>query len=304
MQTENLFELTYILLEKKQVTASEMAQHFGVSQRTIYRWVDALNLAGVPIYSSKGKGGGIRVSEKYAIDKTVFTEEEKQELMAGAKALENLSGNNVSAIAKLKTLTKKNADWIQIDFAPWNLKMTEIKDYFNILKDAIINGKKVQFEYFSSKGACGSRTVHPWKIIFRGQAWYLLGYCEAKNENRFFKLSRMKNPVILASSVSEEFQNSVVPEYDDFAYSNLENVTLKLKVQNQDVYRILDEFKVDLIEDSSENGENCKILTLTIPKFYWLIDYLLSFGSRLKVISPEEIRTELFEEYRRCMNNF
>ncbi len=59
MQTESLFELTYILLEKKQVTASEMAEHFGVSQRTIYRWVDALNLAGVPIYAIKGKGGGL-----------------------------------------------------------------------------------------------------------------------------------------------------------------------------------------------------------------------------------------------------
>ena len=77
MQTESLFELTYILLEKKQVTASEMAEHFGVSQRTIYRWVDALNLAGVPIYAIKGKGGGLCVSEKYALDKTVFTEDEK-----------------------------------------------------------------------------------------------------------------------------------------------------------------------------------------------------------------------------------
>ena len=63
MQTENLFELTYILLEKRQVTAGQMAEHFGVSQRTIYRWVDALNLAGVPVYSTKGKGGGIHVSE-------------------------------------------------------------------------------------------------------------------------------------------------------------------------------------------------------------------------------------------------
>ena len=58
MQTENLFELTYILLDKKSVTAKEMAAHFGVSPRTIYRWVDALNLAGVPVYTSKGRGGG------------------------------------------------------------------------------------------------------------------------------------------------------------------------------------------------------------------------------------------------------
>ncbi|MBO6101224.1 MAG: HTH domain-containing protein, partial [Spirochaetaceae bacterium] len=87
MQTENLFELTYILLDKKSVTAKEMAEHFGVSPRTIYRWVDALDLAGVPVYTSKGKGGGIFLSDKYALDKTLFTDEEKQELLASIQAV-------------------------------------------------------------------------------------------------------------------------------------------------------------------------------------------------------------------------
>lgn len=82
MQTENLFELTYILLEKKQVTAKELATHFGISQRTVYRWVEALSLAGVPVFATKGKGGGIGISENYALDKTVFTEEEKLELLS------------------------------------------------------------------------------------------------------------------------------------------------------------------------------------------------------------------------------
>ena len=79
MQTEHLFELTYILLDKKTVTAAQMAEHFGVSQRTIYRWVDALNLAGVPVITAKGKGGGISLAEKYTLDKAVLTEDEKLE---------------------------------------------------------------------------------------------------------------------------------------------------------------------------------------------------------------------------------
>ena len=56
-----LFEITHILLNKKQVTASELAEHFGVSQRTIYRDIDSLDLAGIPIYTEKGKGGGIGI---------------------------------------------------------------------------------------------------------------------------------------------------------------------------------------------------------------------------------------------------
>ena len=82
MQTEHLFELTYILLDKKTVTAAQMAEHFGVSQRTIYRWVDALNLAGVPVITTKGKGGGISLAEKYTLDKAVLTEDEKLEILS------------------------------------------------------------------------------------------------------------------------------------------------------------------------------------------------------------------------------
>ncbi len=168
MQTENLFELTYILLEKRQVTAGEMAEHFGVSQRTIYRWVDALNLAGVPVYSTKGKGGGIHVSEKYALDKTVFTDAEKEEILSSLNALNALSGQTNSAAAKFQNLVSsdKNTDWIEVDFSPWNPKMEEIREVFSLLKKDVIDGKKVSFDYFPRDGFCTNRTVHPWKIFF------------------------------------------------------------------------------------------------------------------------------------------
>ena len=60
-----------------------MARHFGVSARTVYRWVEALSMADVPVYAEKGKGGGIRISENYAIDKAVLTEREKLDVLAG-----------------------------------------------------------------------------------------------------------------------------------------------------------------------------------------------------------------------------
>ena len=102
MQTELLFELTYILLDKKSVTASEMAEHFGVSRRTIYRWLDALNLAGVPVVSVKGKGGGISLSEKYTLDKAILSQEEKLEILSGVQALSVLSGKQNPLISKIK----------------------------------------------------------------------------------------------------------------------------------------------------------------------------------------------------------
>ena len=145
MQTELLFELTYILLDKKSVTASEMAEHFGVSRRTIYRWLDALNLAGVPVVSVKGKGGGISLSEKYTLDKAILSQEEKLEILSGVQALSVLSGKQNPLISKIKAFSKENADWIKIDFAPWNFKNEEIRSLFTMIKSAILPKSKLNF---------------------------------------------------------------------------------------------------------------------------------------------------------------
>ena len=304
MQTENLFELTYILLEKRQVTAGEMAEHFGVSQRTIYRWVDALNLAGVPVYSTKGKGGGIHVSEKYALDKTVFTDAEKAEILSSLNALNALSGQKNSAVSKFRSLVSsdKNTDWIEVDFSPWNPKMQEIRKLFSLLKSAVIDCKKVSFDYFPRDGFCTNRTVHPWKIVFRGQAWYLYGYCETKKENHYFKLSRMMNLKILSEKVQSEYFTKIEDkEYKGYTEESSPLVTLKMKVSNEDLSRILDDFKADSIEDDTQQT---KILTMTVHKMPWLVDYLLSFGSRLTLLEPEEIFKEIKSEIHKMQKGF
>ena len=96
MQMDQLFEFVYILIDKKQVTAKEMACHFGVSTRTVYRWIDALSLSGVPVYSTRGNGGGISISEKYTLDKTLHSEDERLAIVSSVKAFNSLSGNSKS----------------------------------------------------------------------------------------------------------------------------------------------------------------------------------------------------------------
>lgn len=299
MQTENLFELTYILLEKKQVTAGEMAEHFGVSQRTIYRWVDALNLAGVPVYSTKGKGGGIHVSEKYALDKTVFTDSEKEEILSSLNALNALSGQTNSAVSKLRSLVSsdKNTDWIKVEFANWNPEQNEIKELFKKLKMAIINRRQVSFEYFSGSSESSRRQVDSWKIVFRGQAWYLYGFCKKRDAPRYFKLSRMKNLQILKEEISTEekdFLDETQRDLDSYLGNKVTKfVQLKLKVAESEVYRILDEYLVDSIEDGK--GKT-KIVTLSVPDEYWLKYWILSFGASMQVLKPKRVRDEIRNE--------
>ena len=111
MQIDQLFDFVYILIDKKQTTATEMAKRFGVSTRSIYRWLDALSVSGVPVYSLKGRGGGIAISENYAMDKRILTEEERLAIISSVKALNSLSGNPASLVnANIKAAEKITAN--------------------------------------------------------------------------------------------------------------------------------------------------------------------------------------------------
>ncbi len=309
MQTELLFELTYILLEKKNVTAKEMAEHFGVSTRTIYRWVDALDLAGIPIITTKGKGGGISLSENYALDKAVLTEDEKLEILSSVQALEVLGGKQNSALSKLKAITKASADWIKVDFAPWNPKGMEVRNLFNQLKSAILLRQKVIFDYYSAKGECTKRKVEPWKIVFKGQAWYLYGFCGGKNEPRYFKLSRMQNCTATYEKVIHEEKD--FPEdrhknengYYGYDEENFKFVTLKFEVEVSCVFMIVDEYSVEKIEDCPEQPGR-KIITMKVPDMSWIINWILGFGSQVKVLEPENIKLEVQKEAKKILNAF
>ena len=304
MQTEHLFELTHIILEKKQVTASQMAEHFGVSARTIYRWLDALNLAGVPVVATKGKGGGIQLSPEFTLDKAVLTENEKQEILSSVLALQVLSGGTNSAVSKLKAITKANADWIKVDFAPWNPEQNKIKDTFSILKTAILNRKEISIEYYSAEGKIIKRKVEPWKIVFKGQAWYLYGFCKNKKAPRYFKLSRIQNLKLLKTEITKE--ESDYPENEQQENSNYKGdkissfIQLKVMIKNSEIHRILDEYKVDSIEDFDEEY---KTLTLTVPDMYWIKSWILSFGSSIKILEPENLRKEIKNEIIKMYKN-
>ncbi|MBO4727170.1 MAG: YafY family transcriptional regulator [Spirochaetaceae bacterium] len=311
MQTENLFELTYILLDKKSVTAKEMAAHFGVSQRTIYRWVDALNLAGVPVFTSKGRGGGIFLSDKYALDKTVFTDEEKKELLAGVQAVNSLSGipSTQSAVSKLRSLignipevnVKDKSNWIQIDFEPWSSKGTEVQELFLKLKNAIFAEQQVSFDYYSMHGESEGRCVQPWKLLFKNQAWYLYGWCNQKREERYFKLSRMRNLALLAKPVTHFYKDQPPLEQLQQDAPPFKLLDIVLEVSAQALPALLDEFKVDSVADAP-GGK--KRITLKMPDIPWFEYTLLGYADEVTVLEPPDLRARLKTRIARMCQNY
>ena len=80
-------EMVYILMNKGSVTAEELAERFEVSTRTVYRDIDSLSMAGIPVYANRGKGGGIRLMEHFVLDRRLLSKEEQGRILAALASL-------------------------------------------------------------------------------------------------------------------------------------------------------------------------------------------------------------------------
>ena len=285
MKDNRLFRILYYILEKEKVTANELADKFEVSVRTIYRDIDSISSVGVPIFTTQGKGGGIKIDNEFILNKSLFDTNEKEEIIAALQGLEKTNEPYKSElITKLSALFKiKNSNWIEIDFTSWGSNNT-YQDLFNALKTAIINKNIISFSYNSSKGEKINRKVKPIRLLFKEQDWYLYAFCLLRNDFRYFKLSRMKDLEVLAINYEDNFENAVLKK--ELKYENIVNI--KLKFDKSVAFRVYDEFNETIEEDEKGN----LYVEIKIPNNYKLYNYIFSFGSNVEILEPKEIRNQ------------
>lgn len=284
MQINRLFEIVYILLNKKIITAKELSERFEVSVRTIYRDIETLCSAGIPIFMSKGKGGGISLLDNFILNKSILSNSEQNEILTALGTLKAIKYPNVdNVISKLGMLfNKDNLNWIDVDFSQWG---SADKEKFNLLKTAVTNKKIITFEYFSTYGGKTGREVEPLQLWFKDKTWYLRGYCLSKQEYRIFKLTRVKNLVI----TEKQFERELPQELRDNSKieNNIKIVDLKLHLKSSVAYRVYDEFDE---ENISKNADGSFEVSTSYPEDEWVYGYILSFGSFAEVIEPKYIR--------------
>ncbi|GAA0108305.1 YafY family protein [Clostridium tertium] len=287
MKGNRLFEIIYTLLDKKNVTAKELAEHFEVSQRTIYRDIEDLSQAGVPIYMTKGKGGGISLLSDFILNKAILSQKEKKEILAAMQGLNAVNKSEFNGVlSKLSSfLGGDNENWIEVDFSNWD-KNNTLGEKFTTIKNSIINKNLISFEYFNSNGKLLERIVEPLKLVFKGQGWYLYAYCREREDNRFFKLTRMSNINIILENFNRTVPNKIFSEEDTGYYNEL--IHLKLRIDKKLAFRIYDEFHNYSLDD---NGDF--IVNLDFPSGDWLFGYLMSFGEYIEVLEPLNIRDEI-----------
>lgn len=286
MQINRLFEIIYILLHKKITTAKELAERFEVSVRTIYRDIDILSSAGIPIYTSQGKGGGISLLNDYILNKSVLSENEQNEILFALQSLNAMQNPETDRIlSKLSSLFNKDTvNWIEVDFTPWGSDKNQTSQ-FTILKDAILRHHIIEFEYINISGEKSARKVEPAKLIFKVHAWYLQGFCLSKKANRTFKISRMsdvhttqeKFEARASEAVSENIRE---PESQTW-------IDVRLKIFPHGAYKVYDEFKE---KDITKNQDGSFTIETSLPQGKWMFSYLLSFGTDIEVLAPRNIR--------------
>lgn len=287
MKINRLTEIIIILLNKKIVTAKELADKFEVSTRTIYRDIEELSLSGIPVYMSKGKNGGISLLEEYSINKAILSDKDKQSLIVALKTLEVTKYPEIDSVTnKISFMLNREelSNWIDIDFSKWGSDFNE-NDKFNQIKAAILNNKLIEFSYINSFGNRSIRSIEPMKLIYKGQTWYLYGFCKLKEEARTFRITRIKDLAIK----KENFIRRNIKDIDtNPSKKSIENmVNLKLKLHKEVLYRIFDDFDQNLL---IENQDGTYEVNIELPENEWLYGYILSFGNYIEVIEPKYIR--------------
>ena len=296
MKNSRLFEILYLLMEKRAVTAKELAQRLEVSERTIYRDVDALSAAGIPVFAQQGQGGGIRLMEQFVLDKALLSQAQQDEILFALQAVLSTGGaSEKETLAQLTALFhREGGDWLEVDFTDWGSGSAE-RETFTLVKKAALTRRPLSFTYYSSAGMKSCRTVEPARLVFKGGCWYLSAYCRTRQDWRIFRLSRMESLALEEGTCPPRRP----PErLEAPSPVGTPGVDLRLRFAPSAAWRVQDYFHLRQI---AREPDGCLLVECSFPEDQWLLSFLLSFGSQLEVLSPGYWRDILIREAKKLL---
>ena len=297
MKVDRLVSIIMILLDKKRIGAQELADMFEVSLRTIYRDIDAINMAGIPVRGAPGAGGGFEIMEGYKIDKKVFSAADLSALLMGLASLSNMVRGDelVHALAKVKSFIPADrakeielkVNQICIDLSPWMGK-SDIQPYLEMIKAAMQESKLLSFEYIAHHGNKTIRSVEPYQLVLKSSHWYLQGYCHARNDFRLFRLSRMSN-----LQMQEEIFTPRDYEKPFIGFAEIletMQTEIKIRIHKSVMDRVLD---FCTYEHFSPDGDAYYIVSFPFIENEYYYNILMSFGDKCECLEPLHIREEM-----------
>ena len=306
MKIDRLIGIIMIMLDKKRIGAQELADKFEVSTRTIYRDMDAINMAGIPVCSTSGVGGGFEIMQNYKIEKKVFTDADLSAILTGLYGLSDMVRGDdlINVLAKVKSFIpadrekyiETKANRIYIDLSPW-IGNRNTERYLKIIKAALEENRLLTFEYADRYGNKSTRNAEPYRLVLKSNHWYFQGYCLVRNDLRLFRLSRISDLQMSRESFVPRDYPKPQLAFDDI----LETIQtkIKLRVHRSVMDRVLD---YCASEDISSDGDEHYIVRFPFVENEYYYDILLSYGDKCECLEPSNVREELRQRIRNVLS--
>lgn len=303
MKIDRLLSMTILLLNRRKMTAKDLADYFEVSVRTIYRDTETLNRSGIPIVSFQGYGGGFCIPDHYKLSRQILTFSDMVSIVTTLKGVNRALNNKeiASAVEKITALipnekeelfqSRKNS--FLVDIQPWG-NTRQNQDLLDTIHQGVNQSREILFSYFKPGKPGEQRQIQPHTLVFKGWAWYVLGFCKSKEAFRIFKLSRMVN-----TNLTDLYfvRKKVKPEeYFQREYHRGPTLTFTLKFSLSLRARIEEFFGSDSI---TQQDKTHFLITLTLPATDWIHTHILGFGPDVEVISPQELRTAIANKIKK-----
>jgi len=283
--------MIYMLLNNEVISASELAEKYGVSQRTIYRDIEAICAAGIPVVSYQGVNGGYGIIDTYKMDRSLLGSYDVGSLITVLHIMSTVFDDEraMETVRKLQTIQKDDSPpSLSLDIGSLNVN----HEFLRILRSAILDRKVIQFEYINGKNETLVRIVEPASLHYHYNAWYLYGFCRTRNAYREFKISRMEHLI----ATKEQYHRVHHSKQNQMSYENYrwtDQVDVSLHFSKEALARALDLF---YDADRSFQKDGTLIIKLKLDNDVWakrLLSIILSFGDEVEVVEPVQLRQEL-----------
>ncbi|WP_123042321.1 helix-turn-helix transcriptional regulator [Cohnella candidum] len=308
MKLDRLLAITMLLLNRKRVSAKELSDRFEVSLRTIYRDVETIQFAGIPVVSYAGTSGGYEIADRYRLDRQVLSFEELGSIVIALRGIRStLEDREIEPLLdKVGAMLGKSeherlgetSEHLSIDINPWS-RGQEDKEKLAGLRDAIRDRRIISFAYVSGDGDQTTRSCEPMKLVLKGYVWYLYGYCLLREDFRIFRLSRIRELAVTGPS----FVRRELPPSGDYLrwehriHGNMIDLVLHFGPRSR--AKAVDAFGADAIEDLPDGSF---LVRASRPDEPWLYGHLLGFGADVKVLEPREAAETMRKKAEEILN--
>ncbi len=308
MRADRLLSILLLLQSRRRMTARELATRLEVSERTIHRDMEALSIAGVPVYAERGTGGGWALLEEYCTNLTGLNEAEIQALFAvqSKRLLADLGLDRageaalIKLIAALPSTAQRGAEQarqtIHVDVNGWQQR-DEPTDWLPLLQSAIAQERKLLLTYQRSDETLVERLVDPLGLVANRQVWYLIAAVDG--EPRTYRVTRIQNAALTDQPACRPANFDLAAYWEqskvDFK-AGLPTYYATLRVAPATVERLNSGgryARIEQIDPPAPDGWHCVHMRFQYEED--AVEYVLSYGDQIEVIEPRPLRAKVIQ---------